>query len=331
MTAALIPVDSVEITAVVDSTADMLLPDAGLVRRWGLSGTVGPVPSLPSDVAAGGSTLDLLRAEHGYSAVVDVRAGDRTHRVLYDAGISPDGLIENLDRLGIGPDTFEAIVLSHGHFDHVGGLHGLARRMTARDVPLVVHPEFWTRRRLADLIELPTPGRAAIEGAGFTIIEDRQPSFLLDGTLLVTGEVPRTTAFETGMPKSHQAWRDGRWRHDPLVHEDQALIAHVRSKGLAIVTGCGHAGIVNIVRQAKRLTGVDDIYLLTGGLHLRDGPVVAASVAALAAERPRMIVPAHCTSWLAHRALYDAMPEAYRPNSVGSRIELAATDGVDGS
>ena len=142
--------------------------------------------------------------------------------------------------------------------------------------------------------------------------------------LLVTGEVPRTTAFESGLPPGHQAWVDGQWRHDPLVHEDQALVAHVRGRGLVVITGCGHAGIVNIVRQAKRLTGVDQIYLVTGGLHLRDGPVLAATVAALTEERPHLIVPAHCTSWLAHHALYEAMPRAYRPNSVGSRLELRA-------
>ena len=143
--------------------------------------------------------------------------------------------------------------------------------------------------------------------------------------LLVTGEVPRTTASETGLPAGHQAWVDGQWRHDPLVHEDQALVAHVRGRGLVVITGCGHAGIVDIVRQAKRLTGVDKIHLVTGGLHLRDGPVLAETVAALTEERPQLVVPAHCTSWLAHHALYEAMPQAYRPNSVGSRFELLAT------
>ena len=142
--------------------------------------------------------------------------------------------------------------------------------------------------------------------------------------LLVTGEVPRTTASETGLPAGHQAWVDGQWRHDPLVHEDQALVAHVRGRGLVVITGCGHAGIVDIVRQAKRLTGVDQIHLVTGGLHLRDGPVLAETVAALTEERPQLVVPAHCTSWLAHRALYEAMPRAYQPNSVGSRFELLA-------
>jgi 7,8-dihydropterin-6-yl-methyl-4-(beta-D-ribofuranosyl)aminobenzene 5'-phosphate synthase len=324
---ALEPVDRVDVTTLVDNTADMLLPDVGPVRRWGLSGTSGSLPVAPSGAAVGGSTFDFLRAEHGYSALVDVYRGGRMHRVLYDTGVSPFGLVENLDRLGISPDTFQAIVLSHGHFDHVAGMHGLIKRLAARNLPVLLHPDFWTRRRIASpdrFVDLPTPSRAAIEDAGFALIEDRQPSFLLGGMLLVTGEVPRRTAFETGLPPGHQAWVDGQWRHDPLVHEDQALVAHVRGRGLVIVTGCGHAGIVNIVRQAKRLTGVDQILLVTGGLHLRDDPALAATVTALTEERPQLIVPAHCTSWLAHHALYDAMPQAYRPNSVGSRFELKA-------
>jgi 7,8-dihydropterin-6-yl-methyl-4-(beta-D-ribofuranosyl)aminobenzene 5'-phosphate synthase len=319
------PVDRVDVTTLVDNTADMLLGDVGPVRRWGLSSAAGPLPVAPSVVSVGGSTLDVLRAEHGYSALVDVYRGGRMHRVLYDAGVSPFGLVENLDRLGIAPDTFEAIVLSHGHFDHVAGLHGLIKRIGVQNLPVVIHPDFWTRRRVASpgrFVDLPTPSRAAIEDAGFAVIEDRQPSFLLDGALLVTGEVPRNTAYETGMPPGHQAWVDGRWQHDPLVHEDQALVAHVRGRGLVIVTGCGHAGIVNIVRQAKRLTGIDQIFAVTGGLHLRDGQLLATTVTALADECPQLIAPAHCTSWLAHQALYEAMPQAYRPNSVGTRLEL---------
>ena len=227
------PVDRVDVTTLVDNTADMLLPDVGPVRRWGLSGTSGSLPVAPSGAAVGGSTLDFLRAEHGYSALVDVHRGGRMHRVLYDTGVSPFGLVENLDRLGISPDTFQAIVLSHGHFDHVAGMHGLIKRLARRNLPVLLHPDFWTRRRIASpdrFIDLPTPSRAGIEDAGFALIEDRQPSFLLGGVLLVTGEVPRTTAFETGLPAGHQAWMDGQWRRDPLVHEDQALVAHVRGR-----------------------------------------------------------------------------------------------------
>lgn len=320
------PVDAVSVTTLVDNSSDALLPDEGLVRRWGLYGTAGPIPVLPNGMALGGRSVDFLLAEHGFSALVEVVVDGRTRRVLFDAGISPDGLIGNLDRLGIAPDTFEAVVFSHGHFDHVMGLDGVAKRLGRANLPVLLHPDFWTRRRFAlagvDPIELPTPSRAAIEGAGFTIVEDRQPSFLLDGMLLVTGEVDRSTPFETGMPPEHQAWRDGEWQPDRAVHDDQAVVLHLRDKGLVVLTGCGHAGIVNIVRHAKRLTGVGDLYAAMGGFHLRDGDVIPLTVAALAAEHPSVVVPAHCTSWKAQHALAAGLPGAFRPNAVGSRFEL---------
>ena len=274
----------------MDNSSDVLLPDeGGLVRRWGLNGSAGPLPVIPDGMAVDGHSVDFLRAEHGFSALVDATVDGRTRRVLFDAGITPDGLIGNLDRLGIAPDTFEAIVFSHGHFDHVMGLDGVARRLGHTNMPVLVHPDFWTKRRLVGpdaAFELPTPSRQAIEGAGFVIIEDQQPSFLLDGQLLITGEVDRTTDFELGMPPAHQKWQDGGWRPDQAVHDDQAVVLHVRDKGLVVLTGCGHSGIVNIVRHAKRITGIDKVYAVLGGFHLRDGDIIPKTVTALAAENP---------------------------------------------
>ena len=321
------PVDGVNVTTLVDNSSDVLMPDEGLVRRWGPNGSAGEIPVVPTELAEGGKTVDFLRAEHGFSALVEIHADGRRRRVLFDAGITPDGLISNLDRLAISPDTFEVIVLSHGHFDHVMGLDGLARRLGPRNLPVLLHPDFWLRRRLltpSGAWELPVPSRAGIEGAGFDIIEDRRPSFLLDGRLLVTGEVDRTTEFEAGFPV-HQAWRDNDWQPDPLVHDDQAVVLHVRDKGLVVLTGCGHSGIVNIVRHASRLTGIDQIYAVLGGFHLTGQifePIIPQTVAALAAAEPQVVVPAHCTGWKAQQALAAALPTAFQPNSVGSRFEL---------
>jgi 7,8-dihydropterin-6-yl-methyl-4-(beta-D-ribofuranosyl)aminobenzene 5'-phosphate synthase len=326
---ALEPVDGVDVTTLVDNSSDVLMPDEGLVRRWGPMGTAGSsIPVIPTDMAEGGKTFDFLRAEHGFSALIEVRTGGRHRRVLFDTGVTPDGLIGNLDRLAISPDTFEAIVLSHGHFDHVMGLDGLARRLGARNLPVVLHPDFWSRRRIVTpgggAWELPMPSRAGIEDAGFAIIEDRQPSLLLDGVLLVTGEVDRTTDFETGMA-AHQVWRDADWRPDPLIHDDQAVVLHVRDKGLVVLTGCGHSGIVNIVRHAKSLTGIDRVYAVLGGFHLSGRvfePIIPQTVAALAGEDLGVLVPAHCTGWKAQIALATGLPDAFRANSVGSRFEL---------
>ena len=256
------PVDSVTVTTLVDNSCDALLPDEGLVRRWGLSGTAGPLPVLPNGMALGGRAVDFLRAEHGFSALIEVDVDGRTRRVLFDAGVTSDGLISNLDRLSIDPDTFEAIVFSHGHFDHVMGLEGLALRLGRADLPVLLHPDFWLRRRIKgpdNEFEFPTPSRQAVEGAGFTIIEDRQPSFLLDGRLLVTGEVDRTTPFETGMPPAHQAYRDGEWVPDQLVHDDQAVVLHARGRipGPAVRPPLLPASAAAVADATRRLDAVD--------------------------------------------------------------------------
>jgi len=318
------PVDGVHITTLMDNYSDVLLPDEGPIRRWGVAGSAGTGPVVSDLMSADGQTVDSLRAEHGFSALVEVRDGGSVRRVLFDAGVTPDGLIGNLDRLQLAPDTFEAIVFSHGHFDHVMGLDGLSRRLGRANLPVFLHPDFWQRRRVVfpdNAFELPAPSRGAIEGAGFEIIENARPSYLLDGMILITGQVDRTTDFETGMP-NHQAFRVGRWQPDPLIHDDQAIILHVEGKGLVILTGCGHAGVVNIIGYAKRLTGIDRVHAVLGGFHLRAGPVVPATVDALVAEAPTLLVPAHCTSWAAQHALATALPAATRPSTVGSRYEL---------
>jgi 7,8-dihydropterin-6-yl-methyl-4-(beta-D-ribofuranosyl)aminobenzene 5'-phosphate synthase len=325
---ALAPVDAVRITTLIDNTSDALMPDDGFVKRWGPVGSSAPLRPIPSEVSEGGKTMDFLHAEHGFSVLVEVVKDGQTHRILFDAGVTPDGLVGNLDRLQISPESFETIVLSHGHFDHVTGLDGLIRRLGRVDLPVLIHPAFWSRRRIEmpgrEPFELPVTSRAALEGAGFAIVEDQRPSFLLDDSVLITGEVDRTTDFERGFP-IHQAFRDERWEPDPLILDDQALIAHVEGKGLVVLTGCGHSGIVNIVRYAKKLTGLSQVYAVIGGFHLTGGlfePIIPATVDALLAERPGVVVPGHCTGWKAVHRLAAAMPDAFVPNSVGTRFEL---------
>jgi 7,8-dihydropterin-6-yl-methyl-4-(beta-D-ribofuranosyl)aminobenzene 5'-phosphate synthase len=171
---------------------------------------------------------------------------------------------------------------------------------------------------------LPSTSQSALVGAGFEVIEERAPSFLLDGAILITGEVDRTTEFERGFPV-HQALRHGEWQPDPLILDDQALIVHVRDKGLLVLTGCGHAGIVNIVRHARKITGVEAVYAVIGGFHLSGPlfePIIGATVDALATIAPQVIVPAHCTGWKAQHTIAARLPEAFIQNSVGTRYEL---------
>jgi 7,8-dihydropterin-6-yl-methyl-4-(beta-D-ribofuranosyl)aminobenzene 5'-phosphate synthase len=302
----------------------MLLPDLGPARRVRMGGG----PWRPTTTMTGGQVPDALIAEHGFSALVTVTRGGREHRFLFDTGASPDGVTENMRRLGVDPGSIEAIVCSHGHFDHTAGIDGLVRTLGRTSLPVLIHPHFWRRRRLQlpgrDPLELPTTSRSALTGAGFEIIEEQQPSFLFDRSVLVTGEVPRVTGYEPGFPPQ-QAWLDGAWQPDPLVLDDQALIFQVAGKGLVVITGCGHAGVVNIARYARRLTGDQPLYALVGGFHLNGPlfePLIPRVLDDLAEMDPGVLVPAHCTGWRAQHALAGRFPDAFVPNSVGTSFFL---------
>jgi 7,8-dihydropterin-6-yl-methyl-4-(beta-D-ribofuranosyl)aminobenzene 5'-phosphate synthase len=318
------PVDSVEITTIMDNVTDLFMPDQGPARRPGLrfGGTV------PCGVMTDGWAPDALLAEHGFSMLLTVRKGERTHRFLFDAGTTPDGVAENLRRLDIDPGSIEAIVCSHGHFDHTTGIDGLIRAVGRVNMPVLIHPHFWRRRRVVlpgiEPVEIPAPSRRALEDAGFDVIEDAQPSFLFGGSVLVTGEVPRITGYEPGFPPQ-QAWLGERWEPDPLVLDDQAVVINVRDKGLIVLTGCGHAGIVNICRYARRLTGDQPLYAALGGFHLNGPlfePLIPRVLGDLQAMSPQVLVPAHCTGWRAQHAMSRSFGKAFIPNTVGSRFLL---------
>ena len=322
----LTPVDEVLVTTLVDNVYDALLPGDDRARRVSFTAGTAAAPQFE-----GGTTTVGLIAEHGFAALVSVRRGGTTTTLLFDTGLSPDAMVTNADRLGVDLTALQGVVLSHGHFDHAGGLAGLARRLGPSRMPMVVHPQAWSHRRLAvpdqEVQELPTLSPHALSGEGFAIVERREPSLLVDGCVLITGEVDRTTEFEHGMPPAHQAWTGREWRHDPLVIDDQALVVHVRGRGLVVVTGCGHAGAVNIVRHAQRLTGIDRLHGLLGGLHLGGPafePVINPTVAALADLDPALVVPGHCTGWRAQHALAAALPAAWIQGSSGTTYRLTA-------
>jgi 7,8-dihydropterin-6-yl-methyl-4-(beta-D-ribofuranosyl)aminobenzene 5'-phosphate synthase len=326
---ALAPVDEVVVTTLVDNVYDALLAGDEAVTRAPFTAGLAEAPQFES-----GATAVGLMAEHGFSALVTVRRGDTTTSVLFDTGLSPDAMVTNASRLGLDLSGVHAVVLSHGHFDHAGGLAGLAGladRRGARALPMILHPLAWTRRRQAlpdgGAIDLPTLSRRALAGEGFEVIERRQPSLLVDGAVLITGEVDRTTDFERGMPPAHQRWSGSAWEPDPLVLDDQALVVHVRGQGLVVVTGCGHAGAVNIVRHAMRLTGVPRLHALLGGLHLNGAffaPSIGPTVRALTELAPGLLVPGHCTGWQAQHTLAAALPGSWVQGSSGTRYRLSA-------
>jgi 7,8-dihydropterin-6-yl-methyl-4-(beta-D-ribofuranosyl)aminobenzene 5'-phosphate synthase len=318
---ALEPVDAVEVTIVVDNAIDMLAAPSEIARR---------PPRVWEWVEQ-----EQLRAEHGYALLVRVYRGGSTDTLLYDAGLGRDTAVHNLDVLDVELADIRAMVLSHGHADHHNGLEGLIRRRSRWGLPLVLHPDVWRDRKAVfpngQEMHLPPPNRAALAQEGWEIVEERGPSLLLEGAVLVSGQVARTTEFERGFPPPfHQAFLDGRWQPDPAIPDDQGVIVHVRDQGLVVLSGCSHAGAINLLRNARRLTGIERVHAFVGGMHLSGGlfeSIIGPTVQELVALAPAIVVPGHCTGWKATNAIVGALPAAYIQSNVGTTLRFAASGG----
>jgi len=298
------PADRVEVTILVDNYLDIFVP-----------------PSTPVDRRLPFNPSRHLLAEHGLSCLVRVFSGKNEYAILLDTGLSPQCMAWNARQLGISLAGIEAMVLSHGHFDHTGGLPGLVAG-AERQVPLVAHPDAFLKRRMngpKGIADLPGLDAVALKKAGADLLLCNGPSILAGGHLLVTGEVERQTAFEKGMP-GMEMFIDGGWQADP-ISDDQALVINVKDKGLVVLSGCAHAGIINTVEYARKITGTDHVHAVMGGFHLTGpafAPVIPPTVSGMQQINPDYVVPMHCTGWQAINRFAEAMPGRFILNTVGT-------------
>lgn len=299
----------VEIISLVDNTIDLLSSsprrEVKYLREWAKISCRYPI------------------AEHGLSMLIRVYDENRRHSILFDAGVSPYGVVRNARRMGINLSEIECIVISHGHYDHFTGLSAVVKAAGGKVLPIIIHKDMFKRRGTIDssgfIRKHPSfPSEDMVKPAKY--VEVKQPYLIADGLVLVTGEIPRTTPFETGYPQ-HRSFIDGRWEPDPWIWDERALVINVEQKGLVILSGCGHAGIINTIFYARQLTGTDTVYAVLGGFHLsgRDFEMrINQTVRELEKINPQLIVPMHCTGWRATYAIFNAMPDAFVWGSVGN-------------
>ena len=317
MTTRLKEVDKVEILTLQDNFIDIAAHDGtAIVQR-------------AASEDASGSRVSIL-AEHGFSAVVSLTAGGQSRKALFDFGFSATGALQNARTLGVDLAAIEAMVLSHGHMDHHGGLPAFVESLGGKGIELVLHPSAFRGSRYLKLSEerrlrLPSPDRDRLEKAGVRVVPSRTPRSLLGDTLLFLGEVPKRTEFEKGMLKARYE-EGGTEKFDP-IEDDSAIVAHVKGKGLVVLSGCAHSGIVNTVAYAREVTGVEPVYAVMGGFHLTGAdfePIIGRTTEALKTLNPRYIVPTHCTGRKASIHIEREMPEKFLLNMSGTKMVFAA-------
>src|SRR5262249_23952941 len=192
-------------------------------------------------------------ANHGLSLVVKAFRGDRAHTVLFDAGPVEFAVEYNGTRLGIDFASIEAVILSHGHWDHAGGLpmafELIGNANGHRTIPCYLHPGMFRQRALPlpggallPIREIPSPDELAAKGA--TPVVTTEPKVILDKMFFVSGEIPRVTSYEKGFPGHKRRSEDGQsWEDDPLIMDERSLAVEVKGKGIIVFTACSHAGV----------------------------------------------------------------------------------------
>ena len=268
-----------------------------------------------------------LWGEFGLSLLVEAERQGTELRLLVDTGLTSKPLLHNMKLLDVDPSKIEYIFLTHCHYDHTGGLGGVTEK-TRKGIEIVAHPEIFRRcyviRQNMRYIGVPErSSRSTVEANGGSWLVSSEPFAFMLG-VVTTGEVERVTSYEP-LENVHIEV-DGEMVQDPEL-DDVSLIVNVAGRGLVIISGCSHAGIVNIMKQARRITGVEKIIGVIGGFHLRvaNEEQLSKTVDELAAAET--VCAGHCTGFEAMKRISDRMGERFTLLQCGTVIEFAADEG----
>ncbi|MTI79281.1 MAG: MBL fold metallo-hydrolase [Firmicutes bacterium] len=259
-----------------------------------------------------------LLAEHGLSFLIEYN----NHKILFDTGQGPSATA-NAKMLGIDFKELDFIVLSHGHYDHSGGLYSILRKSGPLDI--YAHPNALEQKykllppRSYRATGLPDPVQE-LKNSGAHFKLNHETTEIIPG-LFLTGEIPRLTKYETVNP-SHYVERDGSYIPDPMP-DDQAMVVETKN-GPVIITGCAHAGVVNTLRYGAKICGTDYIYALVGGTHLYEASTeqVDQTIEELKQLKAKKIATCHCTGFKAQMAIYQTFGDDFITNNTGSILHF---------
>ena len=255
-----------------------------LVEDWGAEGT-------------------SFYAQHGVSFLLDVTTETTRKRVLFDAGRCAQPILQNMDLLKLDPSTIDMICISHSHLDHTGGLVEMLKAMKKTCIPVVAHPDIFKVKLLTDpylrnigLLEANTKEKVEEYGGRWVLV--RNPMKLMEG-VVTTGEIPldKRVSFEKKTTLNSYMIEDGALVKDPLF--DEISLAVKTRKGLVVISGCSHAGIVSIAKRSIEITHSKNLRAVIGGFHLCDfkeerTKQIMKSLKELKAEK---IYAGHCTGF----------------------------------
>ena len=320
----IVAVDGLEVLVLVDNTTDSLSSNPrDVLPEWSVLLTGGKLRIL--------SGQNICCAHHGLSLLITAKIGDKRRSLLFDAGPAAATFERNTAILGVDFSSIEAVVLSHGHWDHAGGLvaavESIARNRGDGGFTCYMHPGMFRQRAtkrpdgqlyVNELV--PDPER--LSKAGAKVITNRDPQSVADGAFYVSGEIPRVTSYEAGVPNHLTRSTDGKsWEPDPLIMDERFVSVHVKNKGQFVFSACSHAGLINVLTHARSVFPSIPLYGAMGGLHLSgiNEKVIPETVADLRKFGLKLLAPGHCTGWRAVSRLAQEFGDELVPSAVGKK------------
>ncbi len=320
----IVAADRLEVLVLVDNLTDSLsTTPKNVVPEW-----TGLVTGGRMHILSGAA---ICCAHHGLSLLITAHAGGEKRTLLFDAGPESATLLRNAGILGVELGAIEAVVLSHGHWDHAGGLlaavEAIARDRAAGDVACYVHPGMFAQRALQRptgelTVFEPVPSPDMLAQAGARVVNTREPQVLGGGAFYLSGEIPRRTAYEVGLPGHVRRAVDGHsWEPDPLLMDERFVSVRVKDKGQFMFSACSHAGLINVLTHARETFPEVPLYGVIGGLHLSGATekAIPDTVVDLKKLGLKLLAPGHCTGWRALAALARELGEELVPSAVGKR------------